>query len=96
VFATVSDTTVELDIYRAGSRCTLGQLRARRRLAQRRQTDETAERIAPLARYGVTAWFPPATSTDQLHDLKGAVRSYAISSPAHREDKLRRTNDSTF
>lgn len=59
VFATVSDTTVELDIYRAGSRRTFGQLRARRRLAQRRQTDETAERIAPLARYGVTAWFPP-------------------------------------
>jgi acetyl esterase/lipase len=103
VFATVGDTTLELDIYRAPDHdAPLVIYVHRGGWRSGDKTDETAERIAPLARYGVTVaavnyhLVPAATFPDQLHDLKGAVRSYAISSPAHRDDKLRRTNDSAF
>ena len=77
-FATVGDTTLELDIYRAPHHDTplVTYVHAAGwRSGDKR--DETAERIAPLARYGVTVaavhyrLVPAATFRDQLQDLKG-------------------------
>jgi acetyl esterase/lipase len=80
-FATVGETTLGLDLYRApqtdaplvlyvhGGGWRSGD-----------KTDAGAERLAPLAAYGVTVasvdyrLVPGATFPDQLHDLKGAVR----------------------
>jgi acetyl esterase/lipase len=81
VFATVGETTLELDLYRApqtdaplviyahGGGWRSGD-----------KADGAAERLAPLAAYGVTVasvnyrLLPGAAFPDQLHDLKGAVR----------------------
>jgi acetyl esterase/lipase len=81
VFATVGETTLGLDLYRApqpaaplvlyvhGGGWRSGD-----------KADAGAERLAPLAAYGVTVasvdyrLVPGATFPDQLHDLKGAVR----------------------
>lgn len=64
--------------------------------------DETAERIAPLARYGVTVaavnyrLVPAATSRGQLHDLKGRRPFLRDLESSHRDDQLQRTNDYAF
>jgi acetyl esterase/lipase len=81
VFATVGETTLGLDLYRApqadaplvlyvhGGGWRTGD-----------KADAGAERLAPLAAYGVTVasvdyrLVPGATFPDQMHDLKGAVR----------------------
>jgi acetyl esterase/lipase len=81
VFATVGKTTLGLDLYRApqtdaplvlyihGGGWRSGD-----------KADAGAERLAPLAAYGVTVasidyrLVPGATFPDQVHDLKGAVR----------------------
>ena len=102
-FATVGDTTLELDIYRAQDHDTPLVIYAHAGgWRSGDKTYETAERIAPLARYGITVaavnyrWVPAATFATSSRTSRGAVRSYAISSPAHRDDKFRRTNDSAF
>jgi acetyl esterase/lipase len=80
-FATIGDTTLRLDLYRApqadaplvlyvhGGGWRSGD-----------KTDAGAERLAPLAACGITVasvnyrLVPGAVFPDQLHDLKGAVR----------------------
>ena len=55
-FATVGDTTVELDIYRAQDHDTPLVIYAHAGgWRSGDKTYETAERIAPLARYGITS-----------------------------------------
>ena len=65
-FATVGDTTLELDIYRAQDHDTPLVIYAHAGgWRGGDKTYQTAKRIAPLARYGITvaasiiAWFPP-------------------------------------
>lgn len=87
-FATVGDTTLALDLYRAphldaplvvyvhGGGWRGGD-----------KADDGAERLAPLAAHGVTVasvnyrLAPGAAFPDQLHDLKGAVRWLRANGP---------------
>jgi acetyl esterase/lipase len=81
VFATVGETTLGLDLYRAPQSDAPVVLYVHGggwRSGDR--ADAGPERLAPLAGYGVTVaavdyrLVPGATFPDQVHDLKGAVR----------------------
>jgi acetyl esterase/lipase len=81
VFATVGGTTLGLDLYRTpepDAPVVLYVHGGGWRSGSR--ADAAAERLAPLAAYGVTVasvdyrLVPGATFPDQLHDVKGAVR----------------------
>jgi acetyl esterase/lipase len=81
VFATVGETTLRLDLYRAPQAAAPLVLYVHGggwRSGDR--ADAGSERLAPLAAHGMTVasadyrLVPGATFPDQLHDLKGAVR----------------------
>ena len=81
VFTTAGETTLEAgSLPCAPDRCAARALRARWRLAQRRQGGCRRRTAGALAAHGVTVapvdyrLVPGATFPDQVHDLKGAVR----------------------
>jgi acetyl esterase/lipase len=89
VFATLGETTLGLDLYRAPQADAPVVLYAHGGgWRSGDKADSAADRLAPLARYGVTVasvnyrLVPGATFPDQLHDLKGAVRWLRANGPA--------------
>jgi acetyl esterase/lipase len=81
VFATIGDTTLALDLYRSPrSDAPLVVYAHGGGWRSGDKADDSAERLAPLAAYGVTVasvnyrLVPGAVFPDQLYDLKGAVR----------------------
>jgi acetyl esterase/lipase len=89
VFATVGETALGLDLYRAPQADAPVVLYVHGggwRSGDR--ADGADQRLAPLAEHGVTVasvdyrLVPDATFPDQLHDLKGAVRWLRASGPS--------------